>query len=172
MTEFQNYSISDPQQFRQVLGKFATGVSIITCLDNRQSDPLPIGVTMNSFTSVSLDPPLILFCLAHAAHSYAPFKQADSFMVHILDQSEQDVSNLFATPSADKWTDRKWTMSDKKAPLLSNIGIAHIECTPEQIIPAGDHDIFLCKVTDCKAQADAATPLLYFAGKYGECHQK
>ena len=112
------------RQLRGALGRFATGVTIITTC-TRDSELL--GITANSFNSVSLEPPMVLFSLAREAHSLNKFETCDFFAVNILRESQQDLSDRFAKASADKWTGVDYTTGVTKCPLLPN-SLATFEC--------------------------------------------
>ncbi len=153
-------SISDPRLLRDALGCFLTGVTVITC---REPDGTPRGFTANSFTSVSLDPPLLLVCIGKGAWSHDVFTEASSFAVNVLSEDQREISGLFASKSADKFDVASWREGTLNTPLLDNT-LAWFECTPEQTIEAGDHTILIGRV----AAFDHAPkrPLGYCRGNY------
>src|SRR5687768_5449558 len=115
----------DPLAFRQALGQFAAGVAIITA----RADAKLIGLTVNSFNSVSLDPPLILFSVARTARSLSGLTAAPAFAVNILSREQESLSNLFARSHVDKWSVATHAVGHYGAPLLCG-ALAHFECAP------------------------------------------
>jgi flavin reductase (DIM6/NTAB) family NADH-FMN oxidoreductase RutF len=147
-------------QLRRALGNFATGVTIITA-QNAQGQK--VGVTANSFNSVSLDPALILWSIAKNSASCAVFAQASHFAVHILSANQIALANQFAKPSQDKFAATPFSLGRGSAPLLDNCA-AIFECQRHQMIEGGDHWILLGKVIDF--QDLGRSPLLYHQGAY------
>ena len=150
----------DPKQFRQALGKFATGVTVIT---TREADGTPRGFTANSFTSVSLDPPLILVCLANSAASCDVFTSAENFAVNILGDEQQEISNLFASQRPDKFEVADWESSTRNTPLI-NGSLAWFDCSRHKVVDAGDHAILIGQVEAFESRE--GQPLGYFSGRY------
>lgn len=150
----------DPRALRNAFGAFATGVTVIT---TRQADGTPRGFTANSFTSVSLDPPLLLVCLAKSAHSAGVFAQAPHFAVNILAEDQKAVSGLFASRTADKFQHCAWSPGPAGMPILSG-SLAQFTCARHRLVDAGDHLILIGRVTDF-AVGDGQ-PLGYFRGNY------
>ncbi len=130
------------RELRNALGCFATGITVITALDREQR---PMGMTVNSFASVSLEPPLISWCLAKDCHAYDSYMTAEHFAVNILSDQQEDLSQLFASPLEDKFAQTDWQPGIYNLPLLTGC-IAHIECKREQDYPAGDHSILIGQV--------------------------
>lgn len=152
--------IHDPKALRQAFGAFATGVTVVT---TRQPDGTPRGFTANSFTSVSLDPALLLVCLAKAAHSAEVFGEAPHFAVNILAQDQKAVSGLFASRAPDKFDHCAWTPGPADMPLLDG-SLAQFTCARHQLIDAGDHLILIGRVEHFTTAEGA--PLGYFRGNY------
>jgi flavin reductase (DIM6/NTAB) family NADH-FMN oxidoreductase RutF len=146
--------------FRHVCGHFATGVTIIT---TRESDGRPTGLTASAFTSVSLDPPLVLVCVSHKSQSFPALRDGGTFAVNILRDSEEAVSRRFATTRLDKFDGVPYTVSPLGLPLLDD-ALAHVECVTVSAYPEGDHTIFVGRVE--RARAESGDPLLYFRGQY------
>ncbi len=146
----------DPRALRTAFGAFLTGVTVVTTTD---AAGRPIGFTANSFTSVSLDPPLLLVCLARRSHNYATLTQAKGFAVNILAEDQEAVSNTFARPSDDRFASVAWTPGPQGAPILDGAS-AWFDCTTHEIVEAGDHAILLGRVA---AFADAGTTGLGYA---------
>lgn len=152
----------DPRSLRNVLGCYATGVAVITA---RGAGGAHVGVTVNSFSSVSLDPPLVLFSLARKANVLESLMQADRFAVNILAQSQIDVSNRFARPSTAQFVEGEFREGAGGCALL-HASLAQIECDKASVVDGGDHLIFLGGVTSVALLAPAH-PLLFYRGAYG-----
>jgi flavin reductase (DIM6/NTAB) family NADH-FMN oxidoreductase RutF len=152
----------DPRDFRNALGTFATGVTIVTTMSKEGT---PVGLTANSFTSVSLDPPLVLFCLDRRSYSYGHFEKASHFAVNVLAAEQQDVSSHFARPSEDKWKDITLDLCGVGCPAFKD-ALAVFECATHRIHDGGDHIIVVGEVKSFTYKRDG-TPLLYYRGKYG-----
>ena len=156
----------DPLEFRNALGTFTTGVTVITA---RGADGSPVGVTANSFNSVSLDPPLVLWSLAKNAGSLPVFEDAEYFAVHILSNDQQDLSNRFASRGKDKFRDLDVPNGLGATPLLSGC-CARMQCKTAYKYEGGDHIIFVGEVVDL--ERSDATPLAFQAGKYALASRK
>ena len=159
MTTTQTF---DPRQFRDALGSYPTGVTVVTTVD---ADGVPRGFTANSFTSVSLDPPLLLVCLAKSAHSHPVFSSASAFGVNILSDKQRDVSGLFASKAPDKFDKVQWSLSDANTPAIHN-SLVSFNCLLEQQVDAGDHTILIGRVKSF--DTNSGKPLGYCRGAYVE----
>lgn len=146
--------------FRDVLGQYGSGVTIVTTVQ----DGSPIGLTCQSFTSVSLDPPLVAFLPTKASRAFAAIKETGHFCVNFLAADQVDVSNVMASRSEDKFAEVAWTRSVSGSALLDG-AVAHTDCTVEAIHDAGDHWIVVGRVVDL-AVDNTVDPLLFFRGKY------
>lgn len=151
----------DQREFRTALGHFATGITVVTA---RASNGDLLGVTVNSFNSVSLDPPLVLFSLERRALSLPAFETAGSFAVNILSDSQTHLSQNFARTQGDKWQGIAFDLWETGSPILQGC-LAAFDCRTHAIHDGGDHRIFLGEVLRFEAQAEG-TPLLYFRGSY------
>ena len=148
-------------EFRQVLGHFATGVTVITV---RDPDGRPTGLTASAFTSVSLDPPLILVCVDHKSQSYPSLIVSKTFAVNILSLDQEAVSRRFATTKIEnKFEGVPFTLSPLGLPLIDS-ALAQLECATVNIHPEGDHSIFIGRVE--RSQSAAGAPLVYYRGRY------
>ena len=156
---------SDARTLRDALGCFGTGVTVVTTLD---ADGQPIGLTANSFSSVSLDPPLILFCLSCGSTYLERFQAARHFAINVLHIGQQPMSGVFARSDADRFQDVTWEAWDTGAPILSG-SLASFECATDRVIEAGDHLIFIGRVLRARFEP-RRDPLLYFRGKYRRLH--
>ena len=152
----------DPREFRNALGAFATGVTVITA---RAADGTPVGVTANSFNSVSLDPPMVLWSLARKALSLPTFEQATHWAVHVLAAEQEDLALRFARSGADKFAGLEIGSGFGGAPLLGGCA-ARFVCAMEQMIDGGDHRILLGRVL--QFEHAAAAPLAFHAGGFAD----
>ena len=150
----------DARQLRQTLGRFATGVTIVTCVDAAGTR---IGLTANSFNALSLDPPLVLWSLRQASPSLGAFRAATHFAINVLAESQVELSRRFASPVVDKFAEGVWSAGQGGAPVLTGAA-AVFECASMQAQDTGDHVLFIGRVL---ALADLATaPLLFHGGHY------
>ncbi|HWW46408.1 MAG TPA: flavin reductase family protein [Xanthobacteraceae bacterium] len=154
--------MSDDRQFRFALGEFATGVAVITA---RSKSGELIGMTMSSFNSVSLDPPLILFSVDRKALSLPAMEEAEGYAVNVLAKHQASIANQFARRMADKWSDIERTVGHAEAPLI-NGALAHFECTPYATYDGGDHVIFVGRVVRYATHPQKPAPLVFFRGRY------
>ncbi len=151
----------DPAAYREVLGHYPTGVTVVTAFDGDQ----PVGMVVGTFTSVSLDPPLVAFMPTRGSGTYARLARAESYCINVLAHDQLEVCRTMAVPSDDKFARVAWQHSEHGAPSLDE-AVAQIHCTPESQIEAGDHYIVLCRVQALEVKR-AVTPLLFFQGGYG-----
>lgn len=148
----------DSRAYRDVLGRFATGVTVVTCA----SPGGPVGMTVNSFTSLSLDPPLVMWSPAKSSHRHAQYSAAPRFAVHVLKAEQRAVADAFMR-SAEAFHDVRWHAAPDGLPLMENC-LARFECQCVGEHDAGDHTIMIGRVT--AAVAGEGAPLLYFKGHY------
>lgn len=152
----------DSRAFRTALGGFATGVCVVTTLDLTSGHP--VGITVNSFASVSLDPPLVLWSVARTAQSFGLFEGAEHWAVNVLSVDQQEVSNLFAGRADDKFAAVDWVPGLGGAPLLERC-VARFECAAEHRYDGGDHVILVGRVL--RFERSDLAPLLFAGGRYG-----
>ena len=150
----------DPVRFRRACARFATGITVSTAL---AADGTPHGFTANSFTSVSMEPPLILICVDHRANVLRHFEQATHFGVNILAEDQEALSVRFAERGLDRFVGIDWHPGSTGVPLLAG-ALARFECATRQTLAAGDHTIILGEVLHAEWQEGA--PLLYYASAY------
>ncbi len=150
----------DPYALRSVFGQFLTGVTIITTIDKNGNER---GFTANSFASVSLDPPLILVCIAKQAHSLKAFSESNSFGVNILAEEQEKISSLFASKQPDKFDLVAHEPKITGAPIIQD-SLAWLDCTAEQNINAGDHIILIGRVKACGSRS--GRPIGFWRGSY------
>lgn len=151
---------ADPRAFRRALGHFGTGVAVITATGS----PTPVGVTVNSFSSVSLDPPLVLWSAANTSSSLAAFRSADGFAVNVLAANQTDLSAQFARSGGDKFANVTQRPGRYDAPLLGG-SVAQFECRKANEYAGGDHTIFIGEVE--RFSRFAGMPLIFAQGRYG-----
>ncbi|MGE0586855.1 MAG: flavin reductase [Flavobacteriaceae bacterium] len=152
----------DPQIFRSCLSQFATGVTVITTTSENGN----FGVTANSFSSLSLDPPLVLWSIARSSRSFAAFQKARHFAINILARDQIPVSSVFSSKSEDKFADVAWATGAVGSPVLEGVA-AHIECTTENVVDGGDHLILIGRVVTMRRFEKE--PLIFAQGRYGIC---
>ena len=160
----------DGREFRRVLGHYPTGVTVVTAAGPAG----PEGLTIGSFTSVSLDPPLVSFCPGHDSDSWARMRDVGSFCVNVLSDGQAEVSSIFASKADDKFQSVGTRVEATGAPVIDGC-LAWIDCRLEAVHTAGDHDIVVGRVValgtaDSDAAGTDATsngPLVFFKGGYG-----
>ena len=150
----------DHKDFRRALGQYPTGVTVITTLE---PDGTPRGFTANSFTSVSLAPPLLSVCIAKSAASCEVFCEASHFAVNVLEEGQKDISGLFATQRPDKFQVARWRKGEAGTPLIEDSS-AWFECRRHDRVEAGDHIILIGRVIDFAHRS--SQPLGYVRGSY------
>jgi len=155
----------DSRDFRTALGNFATGVTIVTA---RSRAGEPLGLTANSFNSVSLDPPLVLFSLDRKTYSLRSFEEAGNFAINVLRDDQQEISRIFATALTDKWQGLDYETWESGAPIFPH-ALAVFDCSTHAVHDGGDHLIFIGKVLRFAHDPEGG-PLLYFRGNYGQVH--
>lgn len=149
-----------PDDFRRVLGHFASGVTVVSTCDG---DARPTGLTVSAFCSLSLDPPLVLVCVDHKSQTYPALRERGCFAVNVLGTQHQTLSRRFASTRLDKFEGITFHMSPLGLPLIDD-ALAHLECRVVSTHVEGDHTIFVGRVE--RAQVGAGTPLLYYRGQY------
>ncbi len=147
-------------QFREALGRYATGVTVIT---TRDAEGRPVGMTVNSFASVSLDPPLVLWCVDKGARQFEIFSRAKCFAVHVLQHGQEQIARRFSSESDDLFAGMSFRSGTSGLPLLDDIAVS-LQCEVVNRYDEGDHVILIGRVTDI-ASSDV-DPLLFFAGEY------
>jgi 3-hydroxy-9,10-secoandrosta-1,3,5(10)-triene-9,17-dione monooxygenase reductase component len=151
--------------FRDALGNYASGVTIITASHNQEL----FGFTCQSFFSLSVDPPLVAFSVMAKSTSYPKVREARSFAINVLAADQINLSNQFARSGTDKWAGVSWAPSELGSPVLDN-SVLTLDCTPYREYEGGDHTLVVARVEDIKVN-DGASPLLFFQGKYAQIGQ-
>jgi 3-hydroxy-9,10-secoandrosta-1,3,5(10)-triene-9,17-dione monooxygenase reductase component len=148
------------QDIRKALAQFATGVTVVT---TRAADGTPTGLTVNSFNSVSLDPPLVVWSIAHKAQSLDAFRTCERYLIHVLAVGQLDVAAVFATRGADKFGGTRWAPNASGLPLLEGC-VAWFECGNRRQYDEGDHVILVGRVDEFAIPGGA--PLIFHDSRY------
>lgn len=148
------------QDIRKALAQFATGVTVVT---TRAADGTPVGLTVNSFASVSLQPPLVLWSLALHAHSFDTFRTCERYLIHVLAVDQLDVAGTFATRGADKFAATRWRPNESGLPQLDQC-VAWFECGNRSQYPEGDHLILVGRIEAFAVSGGA--PLIFHDSRY------
>jgi 3-hydroxy-9,10-secoandrosta-1,3,5(10)-triene-9,17-dione monooxygenase reductase component len=151
----------DAATMRTVLGHFATGVAIVTAVDGGE----PVGMACNSFTSVSLEPPLVLFCASKDSTTWPRIQRAGAWVANILGDDGENLSRTFASKGAHRFTGVGWSTAASGAPVLED-ALAYVDCRTETEHDAGDHVIVIGRVLRLGYLTDAR-PLVFYRGGYG-----
>jgi flavin reductase (DIM6/NTAB) family NADH-FMN oxidoreductase RutF len=150
----------DARALRNALGRFTTGVTIVTCLD---AEGTRVGLTANSFNALSLTPPLVLWSLRRESPAAAAFVAAPRFAINVLAEAQVDLSRRFAARDVDRFAEGAWSSGEHGAPVLAGCA-AVFECQTESHQAAGDHWLFIGRVLACTEAA--LPPLVFQAGHY------
>jgi 3-hydroxy-9,10-secoandrosta-1,3,5(10)-triene-9,17-dione monooxygenase reductase component len=150
------------RRFRDVLGRFASGVTVVTSISNDE----PVGLTCQSFMSVSLDPPLVLFSPAKSSRAWPLIQRAGKFCVNFLSADQADLSNTMASRGIDKFAGVDWEPAPESgSPLLPGT-LGYVDCSIHQVHEAGDHYVVIGRVLDLDLTDAPGEPLLFFEGAY------
>ena len=156
----------DGDTFKAVLGNFASGVVLVTAM----LDGEPVGLTAQSFMSLSMDPPLVMFCPAKTSKSWPKIRRAKHFAANILSEGQQHLSSQFARSGGDKFAGVSWQPGPSGAPLVDGV-LAHIDCTIDAVHNGGDHDIVVGRVLHLDAEPDRK-PLVFFRSAFSNLAPK
>lgn len=151
----------DSAKFRQVLGHFPTGVTVITSMH----EGTPVGLAVGSFASLSLEPPQVLFCPGKQSSTWPKIQQSGAFCVNILAEDQEDVCRVFASSAADKFAEVGWKKSGNGSPIIDGV-LAYVDCSVGEVVEAGDHYVVIGAVHDLEVRHEGG-PLLFFRGGYG-----
>jgi len=152
----------DPRRYREVLGHYPTGVALVTAMDDTNT---PVGMVVGSFTSVSLDPPIVAYLPSTNSYAYSRISTAKHFVINVLSAAQETMCRRFASRIDDKWAGVSWQPSPNGAPVLDD-AVAWIECAVDNVIEVGDHYIVLGQIMEL-AVVNPQPPLLFFQGGYG-----
>ncbi|GAA3146819.1 flavin reductase family protein [Planomonospora alba] len=148
----------DARDFRTVLGHFCTGVTVITGLDGTE----PVGLTCQSFSSLSLDPPLVLFCPSRTSRSWPRIRHGGRFSVNVLAEDQQEVCEAFGSPGGTKFDAVGWRLTPGGAVVIDGV-LAWLDCSIECVHGGGDHEIVVGRVRELRVERDHR-PLLFYRG--------
>ncbi|MEU2035424.1 3-hydroxy-9,10-secoandrosta-1,3,5(10)-triene-9,17-dione monooxygenase reductase subunit [Nocardia amamiensis] len=167
MTMTGEYPEIDDRRFRNVLGRFCTGITVITtCTSPGDDIPAePIGFACQSFAAVSLDPPLVLFCPTKRSRCWAAIEKSGHFCVNVLSEEQKQVCARFGSREPDKFTGTDWATSELGLPILDG-ALATIQCTVHNVVDGGDHYIVTGRVLALTESTDSGRPLLFYRGQY------
>lgn len=149
-----------PELFRKSCARFATGIAVATVSSR---DGHPLGMTVNSFTSVSCSPPLVLVCVDYRCTLLAEFRSSTYFGINVLSENQRDLSVRFSRSEGDRFDGIEWSRGDLGVPMLSGC-IAAFECSVSQVVECGDHAIFIGEVA--RAEYLEGEPLIFFGSAY------
>lgn len=166
MNNTNMYRDISPDRFRQVMGSFCSGVTVITASTLEG----PVGFTCQSFTSLSLDPPLITFNPKRSSSSWPKIREIGSFCVNILSADSEHMSRVFAKSGTDKFADIAYTLSERGNPIIDGC-LAWIDCEIHAEHDGGDHSIVVGRVDNMHARDDV-DPLLFFRGQYASLRER
>lgn len=154
----------DPgRALRNALGRFATGVTVVTALD---PEGHPIGLTVNSFAAVSLEPPMVLWSLHNSSHNFSAFQQVQHYCINVLAADQQEISNRFATWPVDRFAHLDWHAGLGGAPVIAGC-CAWFEVSNQTQVPAGDHHTFFGRIEHYRADL-TRPPLIFHGGQYAK----
>jgi len=153
----------DPQHYRRVLGQFPTGVTVVAA----DHDGSPIGLAIGSFFSISMDPPLVGFCVGNKSVSWPIIESVGCFGISVLAEDQHETSNQFASKVPDKFAGVHWDPSPVTGSPVIRGAVAHLDCELSQVVPAGDHVIVIALVRELDVVRDDIGALVFFRGGYG-----
>ncbi|MFC4603975.1 flavin reductase family protein [Rhodococcus kronopolitis] len=157
----QNAPAPDPAQMRRVMGQFASGVTVVTGLD----DDGPIGFACQSFASVSLEPPMVLFCADHRGSAWPRIRRSGRFTVNVLAEAQDEMCGRFGSSRGRKFDDLDWDLSRWETPTLPQV-LARVHAEVDAVHVAGDHDVVIGRVLELE-DLHAAAPMVFFRGQFG-----
>jgi len=156
-------AVAQARRFRDVLGRFASGVTVVAGVSNGE----PVGMTCQSFSSVSLDPPLVLFIPAKSSRAWPLIQRSGRFCVNFLAAGQADLSNTMASRGTDKFADVKWSPAPETGSPMLEGALGHLDCAIHAVHEAGDHYVVIGRVLDLVTDSDdEVDPLLFYRGKY------
>ena len=151
----------DSRQFRTAMGQFCTGITVITALDAAGE---PVGFACQSFSALSLDPPLVLFCPMKTSRTWPVIETSGTFVVNVLSNRQQDVSAVFGAPGSDKFAAVDWQASPAGLPVIAG-SLTWVECTVDSVVDGGDHHIVIGRA-NVLGEVLQDKPLLFYRGGY------
>ncbi|GAB3896758.1 flavin reductase family protein [Microbispora bryophytorum] len=160
--EFTEVAPPAPAEFRRALGMFATGVTVVTGLDDGE----PVGFACQSFASVSLEPPLILFCADHKGHAWPRIRKSGRFCVNVLGEDQVDLCGRFGSSKGAKFAGLDWDLSRWGTPALRQV-LLRVHGEVRDVHVAGDHDVIIGHVCELETVDTQQRPMLFFRGRFG-----
>ncbi|HUJ05914.1 MAG TPA: flavin reductase family protein [Streptosporangiaceae bacterium] len=151
----------EPQKFRQVLGHFCTGITVITAV----ADGQPVGFSCQAFAALSLDPPLVVFCPALTSSTWPRIAKVGRFAVNVLTEDQHDIAGTFGRSGPGKFSGVSWTPDTAGSPVLDGV-LTWAGCEVDAVHPGGDHSIVIGRVREL-GECGAQRPLLFYRGRYG-----
>jgi 3-hydroxy-9,10-secoandrosta-1,3,5(10)-triene-9,17-dione monooxygenase reductase component len=151
----------DADLLRHVLGHYPTGVAVITA----HTEHGPVGMAMNSFTSLSLHPPLVLFCPATSSTTWPALRAVGRVAINVLSAGQEAVSRKFAAKAVDRFSEASWSVGENGAPLLHD-ALGWLECTVQSESAAGDHTVVIAEIERMNVHWEITEPLVFFRGRY------
>lgn len=160
-TPESNRQAIDPAHFRSVLAGYPTGVAVVTTVDGRQ----PAGMTVGTFTSISIDPPLVGFFADEGSRTLPKIVEFGAFTVNVLDHQNRSLCGAFSRPSADKFDGVEWTPSSTGCPALAAASVS-VDCTVDEVIAVGDHYLVVGRVQALERNSASGEPLIFHGGTF------
>lgn len=151
-----------PIEMRHAMGTFASGVTVVSGVD----DGDPVGFACQSFASVSLDPPLVLFCADHRGRAWPRIQRKGTFSVSVLGEDQDDLCGRFGSSRGQKFEGLEWRESPWGTPVLPD-ALLRVHCSVEEVHPAGDHDVVIGRVLALETPDTEARPMIFFRGRFG-----
>jgi len=151
----------EPQKFRQVLGHFCTGITVITAVDDGE----PVGFSCQAFAALSLDPPLVVFCPAVTSSSWPRIARTKTFAVNVLTENQHEIAGKFGRSGPGKFDGVTWAPDAAGSPVLDGV-LTWAGCEVEAVYPGGDHSIVIGRVREL-GECGSERPLLFYRGRYG-----
>ncbi|MFC9978385.1 flavin reductase family protein [Gordonia sp. NPDC127522] len=152
----------EPTEFRFAMAEFATGVTVVTAHDSGG----PVGFVCQSFASVSLDPPMVLFCVDHRSRSWPRIREAGRFCVNVLADHQREVCQSFGSSQGKKFDGAQWELSGWGVPVLSDV-LMRVHADIDSVTTAGDHDVVIGRVIDVERVDGGHRPMVFFRGAFG-----
>jgi 3-hydroxy-9,10-secoandrosta-1,3,5(10)-triene-9,17-dione monooxygenase reductase component len=151
-----------PREMRTAMGSFASGVTVVTGYDGSE----PVGFACQSFASVSLEPPLVLFCADHRGRAWPRIKEAGRFTVNVLGEDQRDLCDRFGSSRGEKYDGLDWALSRWDTPALPGV-LMRVHAEVHEVHVAGDHDVVIGRVLELETREDDERPMLFYRGRFG-----
>lgn len=162
MSETMQLTPPTPREMRTAMGSFASGVTVVTGYDDGE----PVGFACQSFASVSLEPPLVLFCADHRGRAWPRIRRAGRFTVNVLGEDQRDLCDRFGSSRGEKYDGLDWTMSPWGTPSLPGV-LLRVHAEVQSVHVEGDHDVVVGRVLELETAPGDRSPMLFFRGRFG-----